>query len=198
MSSGATPLPAGRTELRSRRDRPVWIAPIAVLEPGAMAAMRAARVRVKRCRCKAGNVRAKTLRSRRCRKAFDLNGDGDVDSILDLVRGPPCGLRIPVEESRPMVKVEVDDGLNVHGHGNLNDGRQGQGPGQRPPDAGAPEGKAPAPCLALLIELLSIAGIEAVCRAMRRDPATRDCRAMGGYGALSQELMDIHARQSSS
>jgi hypothetical protein len=27
-----------------------------------------------------------------------------------------------------MVKVEVDDGLNVHGHVKLNDGRQRQGP----------------------------------------------------------------------
>jgi hypothetical protein len=40
-----------------------------------------------------------------------------------------------------MVKVEVDDGLNVHGHVNLNDGRQGQGPGRRPPDAGAAEAR---------------------------------------------------------
>jgi hypothetical protein len=32
-----------------------------------------------------------------------------------------------------MVKVEVDDGLNVHGHVNLNDGRQGQGSGRRQP-----------------------------------------------------------------
>jgi hypothetical protein len=31
-----------------------------------------------------------------------------------------------------MVNVEVDDGLNVYGHVNLNDGRQGQGPGRRP------------------------------------------------------------------
>jgi hypothetical protein len=31
---------------------------------------------------------------------------------------------------RPMVNVEVDDGLNVYGHVNLYDGRQGQGQGQ--------------------------------------------------------------------
>jgi len=37
-----------------------------------------------------------------------------------------------------MVKVRVDDGRNVHGHVKLDDGRQGQGPGRRPPDAGAP------------------------------------------------------------
>jgi len=33
-----------------------------------------------------------------------------------------------------MVKVEVDDGLNVYGHVKLNDGRQRQGPGRRQPD----------------------------------------------------------------
>ena len=53
----------------------------------------------------------------------DLNGDVDVDSILDLVRRPSGGLRILVEASRPMVNVEVDDGLNVYSHVNLNDGR---------------------------------------------------------------------------
>ncbi|HEX8109858.1 MAG TPA: hypothetical protein VF516_19140, partial [Kofleriaceae bacterium] len=37
-----------------------------------------------------------------------------------------------------MVHVEVDDGLNVHGHVNLNDGRQGQGSGRRQP-GDAPE-----------------------------------------------------------
>ena len=32
-----------------------------------------------------------------------------------------------------MVKVEVDDGLNVYGHVKLNDGGQRQGPGRRQP-----------------------------------------------------------------
>jgi hypothetical protein len=34
-----------------------------------------------------------------------------------------------------MVKVEVDDGLNVYGHVNVDDGGQGQGqgPGRRQP-----------------------------------------------------------------
>jgi hypothetical protein len=82
----------------------------------------------------AGNVLAGTLRlTSTLSQDVDLNGDGDVDSILDLVRRPSGGLQILVEASRPMVKVEVDDGLNVHGHVNLNDGRQGQGPGRRPP-----------------------------------------------------------------
>jgi hypothetical protein len=64
----------------------------------------------------------------------DLNGDVNVESTLDLVRGPSGGLRILVEESRSMVHVEVDDGLNVHGHVKLDDVRQGQGPGQRQPE----------------------------------------------------------------
>jgi len=94
---------------------------------------------LKRCRWKAGNVLARTLRSTlTLSQDVDLNGDGDVDPTLDLVRGPSAGLRILVEESRPRVQVEVDDGLNVHGHVNLNDGRQGQGPSQRQPDD-APE-----------------------------------------------------------
>src|SRR5215475_11414057 len=96
-----------------------------------------------RWRSKAGNVLAKTLSCRRCRKAFDLNGDGDVDSILDLVRGPSGGLRILVEESRPMVNVEVDDGLNVYGHVNLDDSRQGQGPGRRQPGNALEAGTTP-------------------------------------------------------
>jgi hypothetical protein len=37
-----------------------------------------------------------------------------------------------------MVKVEVDDGLNVAGHVNLDDGRQGQGQRRRQP-GDAPE-----------------------------------------------------------
>jgi hypothetical protein len=65
--------------------------------------------------------------------SVDLNGDVNVDSLVDVVRGPPGGLRILSK----MVKVEVDGGLNVHGHVKLNDGRQRQGPGQRPRDAGA-------------------------------------------------------------
>jgi len=69
----------------------------------------------------------------------DLNGERRLRLDLDLVRRPSAGLRILVEESRPMVNVAVDDGLNVYGHVNLNDGRQRQGPGRRPPDAGAPE-----------------------------------------------------------
>jgi hypothetical protein len=32
-----------------------------------------------------------------------------------------------------MVNAEVDDGLNVDGHVNLNDSRQGQGPGRPQP-----------------------------------------------------------------
>jgi len=36
-----------------------------------------------------------------------------------------------------MVKVKVDDGVNVYGHVKLNDGRQRRGPGRSPPDAGA-------------------------------------------------------------
>jgi hypothetical protein len=81
----------------------------------------------------AGNVLAKTLRSTSTlTQDVDLNGDADVDSILDLVRGPADGLRILVEESRPMVNVKVDDGLNVHGHVNRNvwGQRRGQGQGQ--------------------------------------------------------------------
>jgi hypothetical protein len=93
---------------------------------------------------KAGSVLEKTLTSTlTLSQDVDLNGDVDFDSILDLGRRPSGGLRILVEESRPMVNLEVDDGLNVYGHVNLNDGRQRQGPGRRPPDAGAPERKAP-------------------------------------------------------
>ncbi|HET7501248.1 MAG TPA: HupE/UreJ family protein [Kofleriaceae bacterium] len=64
---------------------------------------------------------------------LDLNGDVDVDSILDLVPGPSADLRFLVEGPRPVVNVEVDDGLNVHGQVNLNGGRRGQGPGRRQP-----------------------------------------------------------------
>jgi hypothetical protein len=63
----------------------------------------------------------------------DVNGGRKRRLDLDLVRRPSGGLRILVEESRPMVKVEVDDRVNVHGHVNLNDSRQGQGPGRRQP-----------------------------------------------------------------
>src|SRR5215468_3120756 len=69
----------------------------------------------------------------------DVNGDVDVDSTVDLARRPSGGLRILVEESRPMVNVEVNDGVNVYGHVNLNDGGQGQG--RRPPDAGVHEAR---------------------------------------------------------
>jgi hypothetical protein len=70
---------------------------------------------------------------------IDLNGDVDVESILDLVRGPSDLCEFSSETSRATVNVEVDDGVNVYGHVNVNDGRQCQGPGRRPPDAGAPE-----------------------------------------------------------
>src|SRR5262249_18421106 len=90
--------------------------------------------RLKRCRSRAGNVPAKasTLSlTSTLSQDVDLNGDVDVDSILDLARGPSGGLRTLVEGSRPMVEVEVDDGLNVYGHVNVNDCRQRQGPGRR-------------------------------------------------------------------
>jgi hypothetical protein len=67
----------------------------------------------------------------------DVNGGRRRRLDLDLARRPPGSLRILVEESRPMVNVEVDDGVNVYGHVNVNDGRQGQGPRRRPSDAGA-------------------------------------------------------------
>ena len=112
---------------------------------------------LKRCRSAAGNVLAKTLRlTLTLSQDVDLNGDVDVDSTLDLVRGPSGGLRILPEESRPMVNVEVDDGLDVHGHVNLDDGRQGQGSGQRQP-GDAPE-----------------AGLVALARRVLRDGLQRD------------------------
>jgi len=61
----------------------------------------------------------------------DLNGDVDVDSILDLAGRPSAALRILVEQSRPMANVDVDDGLHVHGHVKRNDGRRRQ-PGDAP------------------------------------------------------------------
>jgi hypothetical protein len=80
------------------------------------------------CRFKAGNVLAKTLRSTLTwSQDVDLNGGRTRRLDLDLVRRPSGGLRILVEESRPMVNVEVDDGLNVHGHVNLDAWGQGQG-----------------------------------------------------------------------
>jgi hypothetical protein len=84
-----------------------------------------------RCRSKPGSALAKTLTSTlTLSQDVDVNGDVDVDSILDLVRGPSRELRILVEESRPMVNVKVDDGLNVYGHVNVNLNGSGQGQGQ--------------------------------------------------------------------
>lgn len=81
---------------------------------------------------KTGNVVAKTLTSiLTLSQNVDRNGDVDVDSLLGLVRRPSGGLRIIIEESRPMVNVKVDEGLNVNGHVNLNDGHQGQDSGRR-------------------------------------------------------------------
>ena len=88
---------------------------------------------------KGGEHHARTLT---LSQDVDLNGDVNVDSILDRVRGPSGALRILVEQSRPTGNVEVDDRLNVHGHVNLNDVRQGQGPGRRQP-GDAPEAGPP-------------------------------------------------------
>jgi hypothetical protein len=81
----------------------------------------------------------------------DADADGDADADVetgseavdtsDATARGPAAAPSDAETASPEVHVEVDDGLNVHGHVNLNDGRQGQGPGRRPPDAGAPEAR---------------------------------------------------------
>jgi hypothetical protein len=73
-------------------------------------------------------------------EAVDLNGGGDGDSTSTWYVDFWC-------ESSPKNHgeghVEVDDGLNVHGHVQLNDSRQGQGPGQRQPKMRQPKMRQP-------------------------------------------------------
>jgi hypothetical protein len=50
---------------------------------------------------------------------------------MTLVRCNRMGRDGYLDDSDAEVHVEVDDGLNVYGHVNVNDGRQGQGLGRR-------------------------------------------------------------------
>src|SRR3954470_2835153 len=119
------------------------------------------------------SLRRRRGRPGRCRKTSTWTSTPS--STLTLYGDLPV-----VSESRrriaTMVNVEVDDGLDVHGQVDLDDGRPRQGPGRRPPDAGAPRAK-PNPW----IDISCMDGSSsAIARPSDGEPRPRDrCRNLG-------------------